>query len=129
MGLIDSPGTEATTDAVCDELTLWLSRAGGSLGFVWDSATLTRTLEETNLSAYLQQILHFANSCSMSLMRNSQKLADRIQRAPWGLHSRARGVNLRIFSRLSGFVPAVSYTPYVVSASSRSRHGGRSIAA
>eukprot|EP00965_Chrysotila_dentata_P022491 744591-Pleurochrysis_carterae.AAC.1 len=28
MGLIGPPGTEATTDAVGDELTLWLSRAG-----------------------------------------------------------------------------------------------------
>eukprot|EP00965_Chrysotila_dentata_P016112 533919-Pleurochrysis_carterae.AAC.1 len=96
MGLIGPPGTEAATDAMGDELTLWLARAGVSvnkslkdrpaattqlmLGFVWDSVTLTRTLEETKLSSYLQQILHFAESRAMSL-RDSQKLAGRIQRA------------------------------------------------
>eukprot|EP00965_Chrysotila_dentata_P166002 5481056-Pleurochrysis_carterae.AAC.2 len=82
-------------DAMGDELTLWLSRAGVSvkslknrpaatrqlmLGFVWDSIALTRTLEETKLSSYLQQTMHFAEPRSMSLC-DSQKLAGRIQRA------------------------------------------------
>eukprot|EP00965_Chrysotila_dentata_P164976 5447177-Pleurochrysis_carterae.AAC.1 len=95
MGLIGPPGTEAATDAMGDELTPWLSRAGVSvkslkdrpaattqlmLGFVWDSVTLRRMLEETKLSSYLQQNLHFAESRAMSL-RDSQKLAGRIQRA------------------------------------------------
>eukprot|EP00965_Chrysotila_dentata_P136874 4526864-Pleurochrysis_carterae.AAC.1 len=95
MGLIGPPGSEAATDAIGDELTLWLARAGVSVkslkdrpaattqlmfGFVWDSVTLTRTLEETKLSSYLQQILHFAKSRAISL-RDSQKLAGRIQRA------------------------------------------------
>eukprot|EP00965_Chrysotila_dentata_P231170 6198193-Pleurochrysis_carterae.AAC.1 len=98
MGLIGPLGTEAATDAMGDEVTLWLSRAWVSvksltkdtcrqaattqlmLGFVWSSVALTRTLEETKLSSCLKQILHFAESRSMSL-RDLQKLAGRVQRA------------------------------------------------
>eukprot|EP00965_Chrysotila_dentata_P074682 2467290-Pleurochrysis_carterae.AAC.1 len=71
------------------------------LGFIWDSITSTRTLEEAKLSSYSPHTMHFAHSRSICL-RDSQKLAGRIQSAVMTLPPRARDVSLRIFSRLCG---------------------------
>eukprot|EP00965_Chrysotila_dentata_P001538 50634-Pleurochrysis_carterae.AAC.1 len=132
MSLIGPPGTKVAADAMSDELTLWLLRAGFSVksskgrpvattqlisGFVWDSVTLTRTLDATKLSSYLHQLLQFAESRAVSLRDDSQKFSARIKRAVMTLPQGAGCLLANLFA----FMRALSLPYYIRRTSSALR--------
>ena len=72
-----------------------------ALGFVWDSVTRTRTLQERKLVAYVQMLTEFAGRKTLTL-REMQQAAGRVQRAVMTLPPGASCLLANLFGLMRG---------------------------
>ena len=73
------------------------------IGFVWDSRSLTRSLEETKLFAYLAVLEEAAGQRSLSLQQR-QSLAGKMQRAIMTMPPMAACLLANVYAMLSGLI-------------------------
>ena len=73
------------------------------IGFIWDSRSLTRSLEERKLFAYLRVLEDAAGSRTLSL-RQRQSLAGKMQRAIMTMPPGAACLLANVYAMLSGLV-------------------------
>ena len=72
-----------------------------ALGFVWDSTTLTRTIEERKLSGYLSLLLEYANLNTLGLAQ-MQSMAGKLHRMILTLPPGAACLAVSLFELMSG---------------------------
>ena len=72
-----------------------------ALGFVWDSTTLTRTIEERKLQSYLALLLEYANLNTLGLAQ-MQSMAGKLHRMILTLPPGARCLATSLFELMSG---------------------------
>ena len=117
MALIASDG--ALADGEMRAFQLWAARVCGVafkqlkdrvaaqcqlyLGLWWDSVTLTRTLDESKLVAYLSLLDDFARASSLTL-RERREVAGKMQRAVLTLPPGAACLLAAIFALMAGLV-------------------------
>ena len=72
-----------------------------ALGFVWDSTTLTRTIEERKLTGYLDLLLEYATLNTLGLAQ-MQAMAGKLHRMILTLPPGARCLAVSLFELMSG---------------------------
>ena len=72
-----------------------------ALGFVWDSTTLTRTIEERKLAGYLDLLLEYATLNTLGLAQ-MQSMAGKLHRMILTLPPGARCLAVSLFELMSG---------------------------
>ena len=70
-----------------------------ALGFVWDSTTLTRTIEERKLAGYLDLLLEYLSTLGLAQM---QAMAGKLHRMILTLPPGARCLAVSLFELMSG---------------------------
>ena len=72
-----------------------------ALGFVWDSTTLTRTIEERKLAGYLDLLLEYATVTTLGLAQ-MQSMAGKLHRMILTLPPGAHCLAVSLFELMSG---------------------------